>query len=560
MGRINNDVELRKQKFIEKSSNRHNNKYDYSKVEYIDGNTPVCIICPEHGEFWQAPISHTRGRGCPKCGNFNRGRFKRKTTEEFIEEAKKIHGDKYGYSKTKYLNADEKVIITCPKHGDFEIRPLSHLMGRGCPKCDNRNLSQEDVIEQFKEIHGDTYDYSMVKYTKKFDKVKIICKEHGIFEQTPVKHLLGQGCPKCAAINRSKERALTTEEYIEKCKKVWGDTYDYSKVKYVNAYTPVNIVCKKHGDFFQRAYDHTHGHGCPRCANIESDAEKEIYEFICSLVGEENVVRNNRSVLDGLEIDIYIPSKNIGFEYNGLVWHSEKYGKNSSYHLNKTIKAGEKGVTLIQIFEDEYMSKKEITLEKIRHILSADNNKKKIYGRKTSVKEIEKKDAENFLNQYHIQGYHPSTVAIGCFNGDELVGVMLFSKLQDKYVLTRFATNYNYICCGIGGKLFSYFVKKYNPAHIETFLDRRWAYNEESNLYTKLGFILTDEIKPTYWYVNNSSAKKRMHKFNFRKQTLSKKYDLPLTMTEKEMTEKLGFLRIWDCGLYKYTWSNNALC
>lgn len=118
------------EEFISKAREVHGDKYDYSKVEYKGNKNKVCIICPEHGEFWQLPSSHLKGAGCPNCsGN------KKYTTKEFIEKARKIHGDKYDYSKVEYVNSETKVCIICPEHGEFWQKPARHLMGQGCPNC-----------------------------------------------------------------------------------------------------------------------------------------------------------------------------------------------------------------------------------------------------------------------------------------------------------------------------------------------------------------------------------------------------------------------------------------
>ena len=117
------------------------------------------------------------------------------------------------------------------------------------------------------------------------------------------------------------------------------------------------------------------------------------------------------------------------------------------------------------------------------------------------------------------------------------------------------ATKNNYLCHGVCGKLFKYFVDNYHPLYIKSFADRRWTINSESNLYTALGFKLDETLKPDYRYVVGNQ---RLHKFGFRKQKLNKLYNLPLSMTEKEMCDKLGFERIWDCGLYKYVWKSDS--
>jgi hypothetical protein len=147
-----------------------------------------------------------------------------------------------------------------------------------------------------------------------------------------------------------------------------------------------------------------------------------------------------------------------------------------------------------------------------------------------------------------------STAYYGAFYGDILVGVMTFKQeKQGMWNLTRFATNTDCRLPGLANKIFKQFIKDNNPIEVKTFLDRRWSHCSE-NLYDKMGFKLEETLPPDYRYVVKNQ---RLHKFGFRKQILHKKYGLPLSMTEKEMTEQLGFYRIWDCGLYKYVWKRN---
>lgn len=546
----------KKEKFIEKAKKVHGNKYNYSKVDYIDSITKVCIICPIHGEFWQTPQGHIRGNSCPKCANKKRGDTFRNNKENFIEKANTIHCNKYSYENVEYINAETKVQITCKEHGTFLMTPMNHLLGQGCPKCSGKGLNTNEIIEMFKKVHGNEYDYSKVVFSKMHDKVCIICMEHGEFWQTPSKHLLGQGCPKCGIRKRSKEKNIGQEEFIRRCKKIYGDKYTYTETKYDKMQDKVKIICPKHGEFWQKPYDHLHGHGCPKCGFIESKGENELYEYICSLVGKENVERSNRTILNGLEIDIYLPNLRIGIEYNGLKWHSEKF-RDRNYHLMKTEQANEKGIKLIQIFEDEYLLHKEIVLSKIRRLIYVDSNIPTIMARKCSIDFVSKDSAKKFLNKNHIQGYKGCSIAIGCFYENKIIGIMTFEQYKDEWILNRFATDNNFKCVGVGGKLFSFFVKKYNPTIVKSFADLRWTINRYDNLYTKLGFELDGIIKPNYRYVSVSHPTERIHKFNFRKKLLLKRYNINNKKTESELTNELGYYKIWDCGLLRYKWVNN---
>ena len=269
--------------FIEKAKNVHGDTYDYSKVNYINNYTHVTIICKIHGDFQQQPNNHLHNGGCFKCGNIKNGVSRRNTQDDFTEKAKKIHGDKYDYSKVIYTMCKEKVTIICPSHGEFQQTPISHLRNNGCikcakymigvKKCSNGQLNilknTPEFIEKSKEIHGDKYDYTQVKYIGAYDKVIIMCPLHGEFLQTPYRHVSGVGCKKCSNIKRAKDQAFTPEEFIEKAKTVHGDKYDYSQSVYVQSKTKLKIICSVHGEFQQTPSSHLKGGGCKKCSSIE---------------------------------------------------------------------------------------------------------------------------------------------------------------------------------------------------------------------------------------------------------------------------------------------------
>ena len=251
-----------KEEFIKEATEKHKGKYDYSKVDYVNSSTKVCIICPEHGEFWKNPNSHLQGYGCSKCGSCYIP-----TTEEWIVSARKAHGDKYDYSKVKYAGSKSKVCIICPEHGEFWQEAKSHLSGRGCSKCGGNYIpTTEEWIASARKLHGDKYDYSKVKYVSSATKVCIICPEHGEFQQLPSQHLSGNGCPKCANEATGERCRSSKEEFIKKARKLHGDKYDYTKVEYVNSKTKVCIICHEHGEFWQTPHSHLQGQGCPKCS------------------------------------------------------------------------------------------------------------------------------------------------------------------------------------------------------------------------------------------------------------------------------------------------------
>lgn len=193
---------LTTEEFIKKAIEIHGDKYDYSKVNYVNAYSKIVIICKEHGEFLQTPHNYiTNKSGCPKCCK-NHNRY---TTKTFIDASNKIHKNKYDYSLVNYEGGKTNVNIICPIHGMFKQMPSKHLQGHGCPIC-SKLLTKEqlkhnlnDFIEQATLVHLNKYNYSLVKYENANTKIKIICPKHGVFEQTPHHHLNGHGCPKCSS-------------------------------------------------------------------------------------------------------------------------------------------------------------------------------------------------------------------------------------------------------------------------------------------------------------------------------------------------------------------------
>ncbi len=180
--------------------------YDYSQVKYVNSITKVIIICARHDEFEQLPRNHIKN-GCGKCARFNTPRNKQiklECAENFKDKAIAVHGEKYTYDKTIYINTRTKSIVTCPDHGDFLITPNNHLKGMGCKKCGNiisgesKMIPFEEYLVFFIDEHGYLYDYSQVHWINASTPINVICKIHGLFEIHPYKHKTGSGCQKCS--------------------------------------------------------------------------------------------------------------------------------------------------------------------------------------------------------------------------------------------------------------------------------------------------------------------------------------------------------------------------
>lgn len=296
---------------------------------------------------------------------------------------------------------------------------------------------------------------------------------------------------------------------------------------------------------------------CTKCYKHSSIFEEEVFNFIQNLVTVD-IKRNDKTVLNTLELDIYISDKKIAFECNGLYWHGEiNGGKNKKYHLNKTLECESKGIRLIHIFEDEWLFKKDIVKSRIKNLLNKNENK--IFARKCTIKVINPSESNYFLENNHIQGKDNSSVKLGLLLNDELVSVMTFGKLRtalgnknkiDIWEMYRFCNKTNTTVIGAASKLLKYFIKTYYPKKIITYSDKRW---NSGNLYTTLNFIKISNGTPNYWYYGKGNSYKRHHRFSFAKHTLSKKIKtFDINLTEWENMKNNGYDRIWDCGSDKF--------
>jgi hypothetical protein len=286
----------------------------------------------------------------------------------------------------------------------------------------------------------------------------------------------------------------------------------------------------------------------------QSKEEIQLIEFIKEIYNDD-IQLNVRGLIPKLEIDIYLPKIKIAIEYNGLYWHSEKNGKKSDYHINKTKLLQKLDIRLIQIFSDEWINKNEIVKNKLKSIIIKEKPNK-IHARKCMVKEINPNIKNKFLNENHIQGEDRSSIKLGLYHDEELVSVMTFSsprvalggdkQLKNIYELSRFASK-TYVVGG-SNKLLSFFIKKYNPIEIYSYSDNRWT-DPNNNMYLKLGFTKQNTSNPNYWYTKTFTE--RLHRYNFNKFRL-KSMGADISKTEKNIMESLGYTRIWDCGTTKY--------
>lgn len=342
----------------------HGDKYDLSRLVYVNRRTKVEIICKEHGSWRTTTEQVFRGQGCPQCGLVLQGEKRRLSQEEFLIKCSEVHGNQYDYSKVDYQGMLVKVVIVCSEHGDFEQTPKSHLNGSGCPQCglnsqiEKRKLPLEDFISRSIDVHGNRYDYSKVDYINSLTKVDIECSIHGVFHQQPQYHMNGSGCPKCSIIEQHEKQKKSIDDFISDSIKVHGDLYDYSMVEYVDSKSEVIIICKKHGEFHQSPNSHQRGTGCPNCNSSKGEL------FISQFLKENKIEFIEQHTFEGLKMkrnlkcDFYLPKHNVVIEFNGI----QHYEPREQFGGEKGLKRTQKSDNL----KREFCSKNGIRLLEIR--------------------------------------------------------------------------------------------------------------------------------------------------------------------------------------------------
>lgn len=517
-------------RWVNKAQSKLGDKYDYSITEYKNYKTHVDIICRKHGPFRQLPKKHLDGvEGCRKCFS----------TKDYVSKAKEVHGDRWDYSITEYAGYDSKISFGCIIHGEQRQQARRHLRTEiPCKHCRHFQNFMDQVDEK---PWKDKFDYSVSVYWDMFTSMTIKCIEHGEFKQTPRSHLTGWNA--CSGCN---EWFWDLDRFLQRAKEVWGDRWDYSSVVFTGLKSKVDITCRIHGIFSQTPDGHLAKKiGCVGCSlQGTSHKEQDLINFIKEL--GFNTEDNVRGLLgDGRELDVYIPSKCIALEFNGLFWHSEKY-VDANYHYDKFKDSAEKGIQLIQIWEDDWLLKRDIVEGHVKQVLGV-SDLPKIAARKTDVKVLLFSEARDFLDQYHIQGSANGSVYLGLLHKEELVAVaVLKNRGSGDYELVRYATSAN--VQGGHSKLVKYFERNYEYDKLITFADLTFG---NGNLYRSTGWTEDLTLPPDYSYIVEGV---REHKFNYRKKRFKEDPELEYVegLTERELAQLNGMTRIYDAGKIRF--------
>lgn len=544
--------------FIKKAKSVHRDRFDYSKVEYVNTKTKVVITCPIHGDFKQNPNKHLEGNGCSKCS----GKYKI-TKEEFIEEANKTHNNKYDYSLVEYKNKKIKVKIICPIHGVFEQSPENHLKGYNCRECNKDARRKHDEIYYVTKTCG----ICGKEFTRKKKFNSKYCSYECSGKAKNINSREIRICRQCS--NEFEERKKYKRDFCsEKCRIEWQlmpenvekrlkktkntmlEKYGVDSLfklgEFQKKYKELNKdkskkgmklaiegIKKKRENTLIKRFDeinyeilefiddnlkvrHPDGHIFIEDRkflvnrlnhNVElstkllpKSAPRSTLElFITSILDEANInyVTNDRNFLNGYEIDILIHDHKLAIEVNGLFWHSELY-ISKTYHLDKLNKCNGFDYELLHFFEDEIIEKKNIIKSMIYYKLNLLNEPTIIND--YVVNKLSDNGSELFFNENHIQGYVGKGMNLGLFVNNELMSAISFDIKSNRCHLIRFCDKINSRFNNSINILLEYIVDNYHPKSILVYADRRY---DDLKFYEDLGFDFIENTKPNYYYINN---------------------------------------------------------
>lgn len=441
-------------------------------------------------------------------------------------------------SRARWNGSKVKIPIWCRVHGEFfEQQPANHMNGQGCPKCGKdvykAKRRKADPIADFREVHGDKYDYSRVIYENVQTQIEIVCPAHGSFFQKPNSHLTGQGCPACWENRRKAFGKSKTEDYratfAERAARVHGGAYALLSLP-ENSHDTVKLNCPKHGDFEQKAFSHLDGHGCWQCGQSTNHAQLEMASFIEAL--GVKIEHENKTVLGGLHIDIWAPDQRIGIEYHGAFWHTEDRVGNK--HREKYERATAAGARLVQVFDFEWLERRSAVENRLRALFGGGEV---FAARKCGLREVPVGEARTFLRAFHTQGpgLNPEVV-YGLYEGPRLVACMSFGRGRFKsagWELLRYASTGR--VQGGFSRLLAAFVQEHQPETLRSYCDLRWG---DGGVYLANGFVLDGVTPPDYWYVDKRGKRQS-------RQTV---WDRPKGVSEQDWVAKLGYLKVLGVG------------
>ena len=498
---------------------------------------PKCVVCGKDVVFTNGVFKKCCCRSCAQKAVDNEQKKKKRietcmnkygaphnwASKELREHGKQTCLQKYGYTSYSQTSAFKEQV----KQTSLERYGVENI------------LSKPSIRDQIKQTCLKKYgvEYYPQDDTSKIKRKQTMQERYGV--DTPFALQ--------SAIQKQQE-FRTNESYnqIIKFNTECKPLFTYEEFAKNGPFHMYLWECKKCGHIFEHtartANNGYHTIRCEKCSP-NSQIQKQLQDFVLSISPDAKF--NTRNIISPKELDIYIPSKNIAIEFNGVFYHND-YHVESDYHLNKLNSCRDKHIHLIHIWDCDYVNHPQIIQDRLKSMFGVYD--KKIYARKCIVKEITAKCGKAFISQYHLQGSDSSKIYLGLFYDEELISVMSFSKprftKQYEYELVRFVNKSNYHVIGGAGKLLSYFEKTFNPHSLVTYADKCWS---DGNLYNQLKFNHIYDTPPGYFYCkNNVKYSRYMCQKHKLAKLLGDKFNP--TLSESDNMKNNQFSKVYDCG------------
>lgn len=519
--------------------------------------------CTKNHE-WETRIAHrSSGSKCPFCAGIKAIHGKTDLSTTHPQIASQWHPTKNSVLTPQNITAgSSKKIWWLDELGhEWETTVLIRSSGSNCPYCSsNKTLAGfNDLATTHPVLASQWKDERNIETVSAGSRYKATweCDKGHTWEAQVKNRTLGRGCPYCSNHKRFEGLNDLTTVYPHLASQWDKNKNTGFDIKTISLTSPEQVwwQCDKGHEWFCSVAHRTRkGLDCPVCYQSygTSRMEQEVYEYLNEATGLLKVLSRTR--VNNHEIDIYIPEKNIGIEFNGLYWHSEDKGKDSKYHYDKWLACKDANVQLIQIWEDDWKEKPDLVKSMLTHKLGL-TFKDKIFARNTSVKKLTQEETNTFLNINHIQGAVGGGIRLGLIDKTGIVVSVMVLKTESgskgsKLNLLRYATSKT--VSGGFTKLLTYVEKEYSPESIITFSDNTVS---DGKLYKNNGFRNTKTINPDYMYIIKG---KRVHKFSYRLKRFEHDPELLFKegLTEKQLAELNSIPRVWDAGKIRWEKQN----
>lgn len=517
------------------------------------------------GHEWESQVRYrAMGRGCPCCAGRAASPGQNSLAARFPELAAQWHERNDRSPDDLLPGSGYYAWWKCDKGHEWQARLVERTKdGQGCARCSGRVATLErNLATEYPNLAlewSDKNERPPSEYTSGSSQIMWWRCVRGHEWKTTINSRTtgGTGCEACIGKIATPERNFATEH--PELVKYWHPRNQDPPTAYTpRSHKKVWWVCDAGHEWEAVVGSRADGRGCARCSNRQSQPERDLTEILTSW--GFGVEQNVRGVLANprLELDLYLPDRQLAIEYNGLVWHGERYASSKRKHVEKLDQCTASGIRLITIFESEWLARRAAVEGYLKAILGV--ARRSLGARKLDRRPVLRSQAAAFLDAHHIQGACAASQWVqGLYAGGELVAVMCCrygkgrgkGETERRWELVRYCVAADTQIVGGFQRLWQAFLREVRPTCVVSFSDRRWSVGD---LYRRAGFSHEGCTPISYWYFKENDQYNLYHKSLFMKSNIAKTLGILPNETEYQAMLRHGYDRIWDCGLDRWVW------